>query len=36
MAEEQEFSMIAFVLKPGEEGAAVAKICRNAGISQAT
>jgi putative transposase len=45
LAEEQEFSMkaskftesqIAFVLKQGEEGTAVAEICRKAGISQAT
>jgi putative transposase len=45
MAEERRFSMkaskftesqIAFVLKQGEEGTAVAEICRKAGISQAT
>ncbi len=29
-------SQIAFVLKQGEEGTAVAEICRKAGISQAT
>lgn len=29
-------SQIAFVLKQGDEGAAVAEICRKAGISQAT
>lgn len=45
MAEEHGFSMkasnfttsqIAFVLKQGDEGTAVAEICRKAGISQAT
>lgn len=29
-------SQIAFVLKQGDEGTAVAEICRKAGISQAT
>lgn len=29
-------SQIAFVLKQGEEGTAVAEVCRKAGISQAT
>ncbi len=29
-------SQIAFVLKQGEEGTALAEICRKAGISQAT